>query len=238
LAHINEIWEGASVGAPIAVLLTSLLGSSHCVAMCGGIFFQCKNDRASISAYHLGRFFGYSCLGLLCGFIGEKILRFPYANWVAASLLVGVSILMAIKAFGRKVEFSIIPKRLVAVVQRAIGKLLPQISTNICSAISVGILTAFLPCGWLSTFILVAVATRSPFSGALTLFAFWLGTIPALTLSHYFLHQASPWSRRVPLVSSLLFLTVALGTVGIKMYPKANGSATSCHSSHTLPKSR
>ncbi|MNL30529.1 hypothetical protein D3C87_1522690 [compost metagenome] len=42
-------------------------------------------------------------------------------------------------------------------------------------------MTAFLPCGWLYTYVMAAVATRSPWAGLLVMSLFWLGGLPALS---------------------------------------------------------
>jgi len=45
-----------------------------------------------------------------------------------------------------------------------------------------GFFTALLPCGWLYSFVLIAAATKSVWLGGMTMFIFWLGTVPALML--------------------------------------------------------
>ena len=54
--------------------------------------------------------------------------------------------------------------------------------TPLPRALSTGLLTAFLPCGWLYLFALKAAETGSPLRGALFMIAFWLGSVPALVL--------------------------------------------------------
>jgi hypothetical protein len=48
-------------------------------------------------------------------------------------------------------------------------------------AFAIGLVTTWLPCGWLYLFVLVAAATASPLTAVLVMTAFWLGTLPALT---------------------------------------------------------
>ena len=58
------------------------------------------------------------------------------------------------------------------------------------SGFVVGLLTALLPCGWLYTYVVAAIATKSPWAGALTLFLFWLGGLPALSAVPFMIRKA------------------------------------------------
>ena len=61
----------------LTTFLVSLLGSLHCLAMCGGFAAFCSNTSTSPKqmtvAYHLGRGLAYVSLGLLAGFFGREI---------------------------------------------------------------------------------------------------------------------------------------------------------------------
>ena len=64
----------------IAPLLLGLLASLHCIGMCGPIAFALPvhqlsftKKTASIIAYHSGRVFTYTALGLLFGSIGKGL---------------------------------------------------------------------------------------------------------------------------------------------------------------------
>jgi uncharacterized protein len=80
-------------------------------------------------------------------------------------------------------------------------------------AFGIGFFTTFLPCGWLYVFALVAAGTGHVLSGALVMFAFWIGTIPALTsliagtgiLSKY-------TSSLIPIGTALLLVTTGAFT--------------------------
>ncbi|MEL6106783.1 MAG: sulfite exporter TauE/SafE family protein [Planctomycetota bacterium] len=64
-----------------AIVLASVLGSTHCVGMCGplalwasGALDQSRQKvLANTSLYHLGRLFTYAMMGLLAGGIGELV---------------------------------------------------------------------------------------------------------------------------------------------------------------------
>ena len=44
-----------------------------------------------------------------------------------------------------------------------------------------GLFTTWLPCGWLYLFVLIAAGTGTVVSAIVVMFAFWIGTLPALT---------------------------------------------------------
>jgi sulfite exporter TauE/SafE len=64
------------------------------------------------------------------------------------------------------------------------------------SSFALGLLSMFLPCGWLYTYVLAAAASQSPCSGALVMFLFWLGTIPALSAFPIFAKKAIALSNK------------------------------------------
>ena len=75
LSQFEELirqWSFLSV--PIAVFVASILGSTHCVTMCGPIAITVNNSSGYMSLYHIGRLIGYLTLGILAGFIGEAFL--------------------------------------------------------------------------------------------------------------------------------------------------------------------
>ena len=80
----------------------------------------------------------------------------------------------------------------------------------------VGSASVFLPCGWLYTFVLAAVATQNIWKGALVLIFFWLGTLPVMTA----VSSMSQWvlrKRWMPsYLSAFLLISIAVIIIGIK----------------------
>lgn len=207
-----------------AVVTASLLGSMHCVGMCGplAIWASGAGERASggrialsTSLYHLGRLVTYTIAGLIAGGIGSLVdiggetLGFQ----LAAARVVGA--LMVAIGFWRlgAMLFSNRMTRSSGPAPSRIGGLLVKLRPLIFQlpasgrAISVGMLTTLLPCGWLYLFALVAAGTGNVWMGGITMAAFWVGTVPALTaliagtqaLSHEFV-------RIVPTVTAILLI--------------------------------
>ncbi|HTL11913.1 MAG TPA: sulfite exporter TauE/SafE family protein, partial [Bdellovibrionota bacterium] len=138
---------------PIAVLATSLMGSAHCAAMCGPLVLSVARSPRALIAYHLGRLASYGILGALAGALGAGVVDLTPATWMSrmsSALIAAVLILFGISLWrGRGVSLFRIPPRRLAGVQRASG-FRPGVT---------GFLSAFLPCGWLHTFVVGAVAT-------------------------------------------------------------------------------
>ncbi len=164
----------------LGILSSSFFGSWHCAGMCGPIA-TLMAQRKNLWSYHLGRFFSYITLGVLAGSLGQFFLNseFVMLRWISAALMAtallftGLSLIFPQYLSGASKPDSIRTKlwNLTKKIQSFhLGR----------SGFAVGLLTIFLPCGWLYTYVMAAIATRSPWAGGLTLFLFWLGGIPAL----------------------------------------------------------
>ncbi|WP_415063562.1 sulfite exporter TauE/SafE family protein [Bdellovibrio sp.] len=165
----------------LGILSSSFFGSWHCAGMCGPIA-TLMSTRKSLWSYNLGRLISYTLLGTIAGGVGQVFLNsdFVALRWISSGLL-------ALILLGTGLSM-IFPKLLSEKVNqwswghRALGYIKKAQAFHIGrSGFSVGLLTAFLPCGWLYTYVLAAIATKSPWAGALTLFLFWLGGLPTLS---------------------------------------------------------
>jgi sulfite exporter TauE/SafE len=98
-----------------------------------------------------------------------------------------------------------------------------------------GLISALLPCGWLHTFVLGAVATQSPWIGALYLFLFWAGTLPALSLAPLAASRLfQPLAQKAPKISGTFLILLGLATIGIKM-DLLKSEHSHCHSAVEAP---
>ncbi|MEM8670620.1 MAG: sulfite exporter TauE/SafE family protein [Planctomycetota bacterium] len=177
-----------------AVAAASLLGSLHCVGMCGPFALWAtsggKNMRA-VSGYHLGRLTTYLSAGLAAGVVGTAISvggQLAGFQLVAAKL---AGILLIVWGLGKlAMQFPSISKRL----SRSSENRPSRIAGFIAHARPLvnsrgdfgrgylgGLLTTWLPCGWLYLFVLLAAGTGDVMLAVATMGAFWLGSLPALT---------------------------------------------------------
>lgn len=184
-----------------AGFMMGLLGSPHCLGMCGGIVsaFGISMQQESpakkswlVMMYHLGRISSYMLLGVIAASLGATILApfmthnslprilLGFAIIFAALLMLGLPILKNIEKFGLGLWQKLSPLR---------QKLFPLTTTP--KALGAGLLWGFLPCGLVYGALGVAVGMGTADgnradvlanigSGMLFMLAFGLGTMPML----------------------------------------------------------
>ncbi|MBT8274040.1 MAG: sulfite exporter TauE/SafE family protein [Bacteroidia bacterium] len=173
-------------------LILGLLGSFHCIGMCGPIAFMLPVDRtnsykkiAQISAYHLGRLIAYSLMGLFFGLLGKGLYLFGFQQKLSIILgiLMIVVVLIPQPIFNRfnfsKPLFGIILK-----IKSGLGTALKRKSAD--ALLTIGFLNGFLPCGLVYMAIFAAIAMGNVLQGSLYMFVFGIGTIPLMTTVIYF----------------------------------------------------
>lgn len=217
-ANIPRIASLSWYLVPLLVLSASLLGSTHCLGMCGGITLALPPDRRSHVSYHLGRLLGYLTLGAIAGLAGDWLLASSgILTSVAAVMMASLLIWSGIKVWRGQALHLNLPAWFNNWLQKPLGWSLKGSHQQAWLGLPVGLLTMFLPCGWLYTFVLGALLTRNVWLGATFLFCFWLGTVPLLALGpglvQAWLKQRSPNQRRW--VASL-FVLAGLLTIGFK----------------------
>lgn len=175
----------------ISAFILGLLGSFHCVGMCGPIAFMLPVDRTNstkkvfqIVLYHLGRLISYSLIGLVFGLLGKGIYIFGYQQQlsVAIGVLMIIAVLIPYNTFN-KYNFSKPLYRLISKIKSALGKELKKKSPD--TFLTIGFLNGFLPCGLVYMAVFAAIASGSMLQGVLYMLAFGIGTIPLMTVTIY-----------------------------------------------------
>jgi sulfite exporter TauE/SafE len=193
------------IGLAAAVVTASLLGSLHCVGMCGPLALWASGAGrdlgrwtvwSRLASYHLGRLLTYTIAGLAAGIAGTLVSSGGDAiglQSLAARLVGGAMIAMGIVRLTEfllpslmnrpKSDVSGQPDRSSGRIARWLGRQRSWIQRlpGIARGFVAGSLTTLLPCGWLYVFVLVAAGTGGVTTALLVMFAFWLGTLPALT---------------------------------------------------------
>lgn len=83
LPSVTATFGSASLGAALlAALLAGVVGSPHCMGMCGGFAMACGGARQGV-AWHLGRLTTYATLGAIAATFGA-ILQGP--SWIATAV--------------------------------------------------------------------------------------------------------------------------------------------------------
>ena len=186
-----------------------LVGSLHCVQMCGPIVLAYSLPLASHSrgrqmaahlSYNFGRITTYALLGAVAGSLGAAVGLVGKLSGIEHVVTIVVGILMI---FAGLLMSGWIPQgRLAGIftfkpaskISGAIGRLMKSPTAK--SKIFMGLLLGFLPCGLIYAALLKAIETASPWAGALTMFAFGVGTMGALLVVGLASTALGTWLRR------------------------------------------
>ena len=174
-----------------SALIFGLLGSFHCVGMCGPIAFMLPVDRSNstskvvqIFSYHFGRLLAYSIIGLVFGLVGKGLYLFGVQQQL--SIVIGILMIMVVlipvQTFN-KYNLSKPLFRLISKVKTALGKALKKKTTD--TFLTIGFLNGFLPCGLVYMAIFASLAMQNAIYGSLYMMLFGLGTIPLMTTAIY-----------------------------------------------------
>ena len=174
-----------------SALIFGLLGSLHCVGMCGPIAFMLPVDRNNsvkkvfqISTYHFGRLLAYAMIGLVFGLVGKGL----YIFGIQQQLSIGIGVLMIlivlipVQTFN-KYNFSKPIYRLISKVKSSLGKALKKKTAD--TFLTIGFLNGFLPCGLVYMAVIASIATQHAIQSSLYMVLFGLGTIPLMTSAIY-----------------------------------------------------
>jgi len=175
------------------IALGGLLGSSHCLGMCGPfaltIGLGTRPWASALSrqlAYSFGRIFTYSCAGTVAAYGGLRLVgRGSTFGQTQAVLCVVAGVLLIVQGLSA-------------------ANVLPRFhfsrgATTSCGAFShfgcllrspktsrvflAGVATGFLPCGLVYAYLALAAATADVGKGLATMAVFGAGTIPMMALA-------------------------------------------------------
>ena len=208
-----------------SALILGLVGSFHCIGMCGPIAFVLPVDRQNsfkkvlqISIYHFGRLLTYGLIGLVFGLVGKSLYIFGIQQQL--SIIIGVLMIVVVlipyKTFN-KYNFSKPLYSFISKIKSALGAQLKRKSPD--TFLTIGFLNGFLPCGLVYMAVFAAIATGDALTGSLYMVVFGLGTIPMMTAAVYFSRFLTGVARKkiqkaIPvfvIIIGLLFVLRGLG---------------------------
>lgn len=192
--------------------VTGLLGTGHCLGMCGGLVSALSLSEAGQKGgwlfhllYNLGRISTYTFIGAVVGWLGSALAYTDRFKIVTRSLLIGSDIFVILIGLGTAGLFVWLnvskldvpgPMRAMTLAVRGLRRLPPAVS-----ALPLGLLFGFIPCGYLYAVAITAAQSASVPTGALMLFAFGIGTAPSLLLfggaAHWLSGRARTWMLRI-----------------------------------------
>jgi sulfite exporter TauE/SafE len=170
------------------LVMSGMLGSAHCLGMCGpfalAVGSAAPSWRANFSrqmTYSGGRIFTYAVLGATLAFAGGRLaVALPGWTNVPAVLAIAAGVLLVVQGL---LAAGVIRKRGVTAAAACPGAGAFKALLGARSLVEVflaGLFTGLLPCGLLYGMLALAASTHDVASGLVTMVAFGLGTVPAM----------------------------------------------------------
>lgn len=213
---------GDSVTVLTAITL-GLLGSAHCLGMCGGISSavamgidrQNSNPLLLLSGFNLGRIASYTLAGALMGSIGW-FLRSPEISLLLRCLAGIILILMGLYVAQIWKGLSWIEKQgnyIWRYLQPLSKRLLPV--RNPVQALALGALWGWLPCGLVYSTLIWSATAADWKTSALMMACFGLGTVPAMFATGLLAQQVQTIlkQRSTQTIAGVLIIGFGLFTV-------------------------
>lgn len=197
--------------------ILGLLGSFHCVGMCGPIALMLPVDRKNpwrkgfqISLYHLGRITTYALIGLVFGLIGESFALFGFQQQI--SVIIGVIMLSSL-LFSESVlgKFNVSKP-----LFKWVGKLKSELGSSLKKKeldtfFYLGFLNGLLPCGLVYMAVFGSIAMSGMVQSSLYMAFFGIGTIPLMSVVIY----AKEWLNSVLKFNPKRLIPIAIAIIGI-----------------------
>ena len=179
------------------LFVIGLITSVHCIAMCGGInLSQCLPQRSQEAAqdtgklaafrpalaYNMGRVVSYTAVGFVLGLVGFLIgggSEVGLSTFLQGILKILAGVFMVVMGINMLGLFPWLRKFTIR-MPKFLAKKVGERKAHATRPFIVGILNGFMPCGPLQSMWIVALASGNPFSGALSMFLFSLGTVPLM----------------------------------------------------------
>jgi sulfite exporter TauE/SafE len=191
-----------SAAALLPIALTGLLGSVHCVGMCGGIVgalsaaqprphfpvavvtLPSAAPALRVAAYNLGRIGSYAMAGAIAGGASQAAATLldlaalqTAFYWMANLMLVALGLYLS-DLWRGLASLEAGGQWLWHRIQPLVAPLLPMDSP--WKALALGGLWGWIPCGMVYSVLLTAMLSGSAVAGASVMLAFGLGTLPML----------------------------------------------------------
>jgi sulfite exporter TauE/SafE len=164
--------------------MIGILGSVHCIGMCGPLAFAVPSLRPGAAylildkiLYQLGRMASYCILGAFIGLVGRQIWMAGLQQWL--SLLTGCLILLA--ASSRLLKLS--GRSRSTFMLKPFSKLFGYALKHRANHFIIGMINGLLPCGFVYLAMAAAVNTNSVQSAVAYMFWFGAGTAPLMLIA-------------------------------------------------------
>lgn len=233
----------ACVAPYLAALMIGFLGGGHCIGMCGGVMgalsFAIPAEQRGrrwrvLMSYNIGRILSYAFIGVLAGAIGFQLSSghgLSVLRLVAGFLLIAMGLYLA--NWWRGLTYL---EKMGGFLWRRIQPLSKSLMPvkNSGSALLLGMLWGWLPCGLVYTALAYALAQASVIESAGVMLAFGVGTLPAVLASGVFAERVKQLMQlqRFRIVMALCIIGFGFWTIWGTYQHVAHGQD---HSQHQGP---
>ncbi len=166
--------------------IIGLVGSLHCIGMCGPIALLVPADNSKKAkfilgklVYNLGRISTYVFLGSIIGYIGESMGYFISQKYLSA--IIGVALIIGImlpSKIQNKLGFNFVMFRITHWFKHIFSKLMPK--RTWMSQYIFGLINGLLPCGMVYVALSGAFLAENNIESMKFMLGFGLGTLPLM----------------------------------------------------------
>ena len=226
-----------------------LLGSLHCIGMCGGLVTAITISREKVwwpglIGYQLARISSYMLLGALIATIGITLHGDSDLQSVQVWLGYFAAAIMVLFALNLGGWLPDPLSRFTAGIMRVTGLSHWSRRANeqdkFTPWLMVGMLNGLLPCGLVYAALALSLTASTPIEGALVMFAFGLGTLPAMLATPYLIRTIAPQLRGTLLkIAAIALIILAIFTASRNLlhgdHNHAASGNTQPHAGHVMP---
>ncbi len=222
-----------------SAFIIGLLGSGHCIAMCGGITTMLTSALPSnqnklaipvwvneqtrpsklpsklllVSSYNIGRIASYSIIGAIVGYSGSiaaKNIGLPLAG---LRMFSAIFIILLGLYLGQWLMWLNRVEALGKILWKQISPLAKRVIPvdSSSKAFSLGVIWGWLPCGLVYSMLTWALASGNALNGAAIMFCFGLGTLPALLTLSLSFHTIKGLLTSASLKKGMALLLISFG---------------------------
>ncbi|TVP54819.1 MAG: sulfite exporter TauE/SafE family protein [Halomonadaceae bacterium] len=216
--------------ALFAAFMIGLLGSTHCLGMCGGISSSLTmalpvgpgyrwRQLQLLLGYNLGRITSYTLAGLILGLLGSQVISaMPAAGMVLRTLAGGMLIALGL-AVGQWWQGVMALEKVGAPLWQRLAPLTRRFMPvdRLSRALPLGLLWGWLPCGLVYSTLGWALMQGNALASAGVMASFGLGTLPAMLATGVFARQVLQLRRNRPVrtVTGLALILFGIWTLPI-----------------------
>lgn len=213
-----------------SAFIMGLLGSPHCVCMCGGIVGALTMGLpqrirqsplqllAYLLTYNLGRISSYVLAGIIVSFLGVQLTQFLPDLHLASQWLGGIFIIIIGLYLGNwwqgladlETLGNFLWRKIVPIGQR----FLPV--HRLSQALGLGLVWGWLPCGLVYGVLALSLTANNPFQGGLLMFMFGMGTFLITLITGTTAHWLVQFTRNPLIRQSVGIILISLGLVTLR----------------------